>query len=321
MNPLLLSFVLAIALFAPLTGHSSEQPKKSPGLSETALDGIRALQGVNEPKDINKGIALLEKAAEQGDIEAAKILLRSYSNKRSKFYDPAKAEAYLRLVSSGGVKSSGGIAGWQSKVRTNFEVHTIGSGFAVNKAGVFVTNHHVIDQCNEIIVTYRDKHALGSVAAVSERHDLAIVSVNARTDSYLSLRSYSARMGEPVRVAGFPNGILKYSQGVVASIVKDADLNILQISASVSSGNSGGPVVDAAGMIVGVAVAKIAAGEDGEGVLGDDYNFAISVEELIPMLRTHNIAFDSNKRSGKLLDSEIVAELLKRASAQIACLR
>ena len=321
MNSLLFSIVLAFVFFAPSIVLSSDQLPGSSVLSEKALDGIRALQGVNQPKDVNKGIALLEKAAEQGDIEAAKILLRSYSNKKSKFYDPVKAEAYLRLVSRGSIKSSEQITGWQSNVRTNFEPHAIGSGFAVNKAGVFVTNHHVIDQCKQIIITYRDKHAVGTVAAASGRSDLAVVKVNARTDSYLSLRSYPARMGEPVRVAGFPNGILKYSEGVVASIVKGEDFKILQISASVSSGNSCGPVVDAAGMIIGVAVAKLAAGEAGSGVLGDDYNFAVSVEELILILKAHNIGFDSNKRTGKLLDSEFVAELLKRASAQIACLR
>ncbi len=291
--------------------------------------GLLYIQGQSVPQDKKRGLKWLESAAHQGDIVAARLLYRSFSNPKSEFFDLKKAKEFEPLAQLPEPRSTsrprspderGGAADqprWPSENLPRVEAKGRGSGFAVNLSGNFVTNFHVVDGCHVVVVEYQGMRARSKLVALSEDDDLAILEVSGKTANYLPVRNSAGRLGEEVRVAGYPEGVIKISQGIVASVLGDS---LVQVSASVSSGNSGGPVVDRGGAIIGVAVGKIPAGVAKDGVRGDDYNFAVTAKKLKSLLisaKIEHFGIDSVKP----LSSEDAARRLEKISAKILCYR
>ena len=300
--------------------------------------GLRYLQGRGVALDERKGVMWLEIAAKQGDQTSAMMLYRSFSDPKSKFYNKEKAKEIEPLIKperrappdprpepkqeqdnkTHKERSPETQPRWPSENLPRADPKGLGSGFAVNRNGVFVTNFHVVKDCHVVVVEYQSMRARAKLTAVSEQDDLAILEVPGKTESFLALRTGSGRLGESVRVAGYPEGVIKISQGIVASIV---DESTLQMSASISSGNSGGPVVDISGNVIGIAVGKIPAGPQKKGGLrGDDYNFAIISKKLQSLLSNSKIDF-SGTQVVRPLGTEAAAKLLEKSSAMILCYR
>jgi S1-C subfamily serine protease len=302
--------------------------------------GLRYLQGRGVTLDEKKGVMWLEIAAKQGDETSAMMLYRSFSDPKSKFYNKEKAKEIEPLIKPerrassdprpeperkpeqenkmGKERFNETQPRWPSEHLPRADHKSLGSGFAVNRNGVFVTNFHVVKDCHVVVVEYQFMRARAKLTAVSEQDDLAILEVPGKTESFLPLRTGSGRLGESVRVAGYPEGVIKISQGIVASIV---DESVLQISASMSSGNSGGPVIDISGNLIGIAVAKIPAGVQKKGGLrGDDYNFAVISNKLRILLSNSKIDF-SGTQIVRPLGTEAAARLLEKSSAMILCYR
>ncbi|GIV01003.1 MAG: hypothetical protein KatS3mg014_2618 [Actinomycetota bacterium] len=152
-----------------------------------------------------------------------------------------------------------------------------GSGFVVRSrrgGSTLLTNFHVVRDAWEsgTAVTLRqgDRTYRGSVVAVSRAEDLAAISVPVRLPR-LELARHAPRAGEPVVVVGSPLGL---EHTVVTGVVSGQRERYLQISAPLSPGDSGAPVLDASGRVVGVAVSKVV-GVDVEGI-----SFAIPVETV-----------------------------------------
>lgn len=153
-----------------------------------------------------------------------------------------------------------------------------GSGFVVRGKGgrsLVVTNFHVVsDQWlagqSSVALRQADQTFFGNILRVSEAADLAVISVPQRFPS-LQLADTSPVPGDTVLVIGSPLGL----EGTVTTgVVSALRGSYLQFSAPISPGNSGGPVVNEAGEVVGVATEKFV----GPGVEG--LSFAVSVETL-----------------------------------------
>lgn len=152
-----------------------------------------------------------------------------------------------------------------------------GSGFVVRSrpgASTVLTNYHVVGDAWEagVPVTLRqgDRSYQGSVVAVSRAEDLALVSVPTRLPR-LALARLPPQPGDAVVVVGAPLGL---EHTVVTGVVSGQRERHLQISAPLSPGASGAPVLDASARVVGVAVSKIV-GVEVEGI-----SFAIPVETV-----------------------------------------
>jgi len=323
------------AYASKLTAIELEQRAKEDPLAARDL-GLRYLQGRGVVLDKKKGVMWLEFAAKQGDQISARMLYRSFSDPKSEFYNKEKAKEIEPLVKAPQdprpepeqkpeqqsrvpkERSPETQPRWPSENLPRTEPKGLGSGFAVNRKGVFATNFHVVEGCHVVVVEYQAMRARAKLTAVSEQDDLAILEVPGKTEAFLALRTGAGRLGESVRVAGYPERVIKISQGIVASIV---DESILQISASISSGNSGGPVVDISGNVIGIAVGKIPAGVQKKGGLrGDDYNFAIISNKLRSLLSNSKIDF-SGTQVVRPLSTEAAAKLLEKSSAMILCYR
>jgi putative serine protease PepD len=152
-----------------------------------------------------------------------------------------------------------------------------GSGFVVSSRpgrSSVLTNLHVVRDSWElgssVVLRQGDRTYEGSVTAVSQAEDLAVISVATRLPA-LDLAHREPRPGEEVVVVGAPLGL---EHTVVTGVVSGHRERYLQISAPLSPGDSGAPVLDASGRVVGVAVSKIV-GVDVEGI-----SFAIPVETI-----------------------------------------
>lgn len=155
-----------------------------------------------------------------------------------------------------------------------------GSGFFVRR-DVVVTNYHVIAEATRGVAKIVGKDAaypIAGVVAASEALDLALVKISGANAPALPLGSDSeVAVGDDVYVAGSPRGLEgTFSQGIVSATRRTKERRLLQITAAISPGSSGGPVLNSKGAVIGVAVASL---RDSQNL-----NFAVAVGEVHHLL-------------------------------------
>ena len=298
--------------------------------------GFLFLRGTGVQKNILMGLEYLEKAAALGDKQILNFLIKSYSKKSSQFYNPKKLKLLLALrdQESGSILKSlprdkNHFLGWKNESIDANQITTTGSGFAINGKGIFLTNDHVVGDCRKVIIGYNGYTSFARVIKKNKKYDLAVLKVSGSTPYYLSFSRHAGIIGQEVLAAGFPQQMFKLSEGIIASIIKERfllpGLEWIQISASVSSGNSGGPVIDKNGRLLGVATLKgasgvVSLGDGGEMVRGDDYDFAVSNSTMKRFLDKSKIRYKvSDKQSTKTLNTIKLAEFLGKTSCIVLC--
>ena len=156
-------------------------------------------------------------------------------------------------------------------------VESLGTGFIIRKDGWIATNLHVVAGAEDLIVATPDRHEypVVEVLAIDEARDLAIVRVEAKDLTPLVLGdSEAVHAGDSVVAIGHPLGLEDtVSNGLVSAVrVLDPTLTVLQISAPIAPGSSGGPLFSDRGEVIGVATAFISQAQN--------LNFGIPVQYL-----------------------------------------
>ena len=201
-----------------------------------------------------------------------------------------------------------------------------GTAFAV-APGLLVTNQHVVDGCASVEVVASDGRRTGAVVDADALIDLALIRVTALKGATARLRSpRNVRLGEAVMVFGFPlSGSLSsggnFTSGLVSALrgLRDAAGEI-QITAPVQPGNSGGPVLDASGLVVGVVQAKLDALRTAikTGDIPQNVNFAVSLDVLAEFLAKNKVNV-RDAAPAKPLDTASVAELAQSFTYRVEC--
>lgn len=159
----------------------------------------------------------------------------------------------------------------------------MGSGFAAMRPGRIVTNLHVIAGATKIeaFLTDGERLEVQGVLGWDTVNDLALVKIEEGLPM-LTLSAGPAQVGEPVVVIGNPLGFAAtVSDGLVSGLRADASSQLVQISAPIAPGSSGGPVIGSHGDVVGVAVATIRGGQNLNFAIPANYAAAlIAGEEL-----------------------------------------
>jgi len=201
-----------------------------------------------------------------------------------------------------------------------------GTGFFVSDSGHVLTNHHVIDSCTVLKVsTVSGQEATARIIAKDKTNDLAILKTTLSPAVVPALRP-QARLGEAVYVFGFPlSGILatsgNFTSGSITAVsgIGD-DTRLVQISAPVQPGNSGGPLLDKFGNVVGVIVSKLnalnvaAATQD----IPQNVNFAIKTAIAANFLESSN-AMPADAPRSRELAPEAIADLAKLFTVRVNC--
>ena len=153
--------------------------------------------------------------------------------------------------------------------KREFRSQSLGSGFIINKEGFIITNNHVVENAEEIIVKLSNgKEYAAEIIGTDPRTDLALVKIEEDADlPIIPLADSDAiRIGDWVVAIGNPFGL---SHTVTAGIVSAKGRvigmgpydNFIQTDASINPGNSGGPLLNIAGEVVGINTAIIASGQ------------------------------------------------------------
>lgn len=192
-----------------------------------------------------------------------------------------------------------------------------GTGFVVSANGHIVTNNHVIDGCVGDIKGNLTGEAAITLRVVSSdaNNDLALLQAPSTTifKDFVRIRDRSIRSGDSVVAIGFPyHGMLTSDFTVTTGIVSSLsgmrnDTRFLQISAPVQPGNSGGPLFDATGQVVGVVTRKIDALRIAvaTGNIPENINFAIKTGVLRDFLDNSVVPYQTAEPKGELKTTDI----------------
>ena len=164
-------------------------------------------------------------------------------------------------------------------------VSSLGTGFYIDDSGTVVTNYHVIQDCSNAYVTTSDggTYEVKNVLGYSEELDIALLATT-KSNSTAVETCTSVTTGETVYVLGSSLGLTgTFSEGLVSTAARTVgDVPYIQISAPISHGNSGGPVVNAMGQVVGIASAGF---EEGQNL-----NLALPITVLKQISTEHPIS-------------------------------
>ena len=153
---------------------------------------------------------------------------------------------------------------------------SLGSGFIIKKEGIVVTNNHVIANAEDIIVRIGDKEYKAEVLGSDPYADVAVLKIkNAKTD-FTTVEfgdSDKARVGDWVVAIGNPFGLGgTVTSGIISARNRDINLtrydDFIQTDASINQGNSGGPLFNLNGEVIGINTAIIAPGQAGSIGIG-----------------------------------------------------
>jgi serine protease Do len=202
-----------------------------------------------------------------------------------------------------------------------------GTGFFVSQHGHILTNAHVVDSCSSIKVKADNGDIVqGSVLAQDKANDLAVLRTSLKPAKVAAFR-IGIRLGESVAAFGYPLTMLLSSSGnftlgnvTALSGLRD-DSRYLQISAPVQPGNSGGPLIDEKGNVVGVVSAKLNALNVMVATNGDipqNVNFAIKGTLAASFLESNRVPLEQGG-GAQVIPSADLADQAKLMSVLIRC--
>jgi S1-C subfamily serine protease len=210
------------------------------------------------------------------------------------------------------------------------ETSTVGSGFVVSAAGMVLTNAHVVSGCEAIrVTTARGERRTASLAAADPQSDLALLSSSGGFSSVAAFRAgRPLRLAEEIVALGYPlHGLLasgvNVSTGTVSALAGIAnDSAKVQISAPVQPGNSGGPVLDLSGALVGIVVAKLDAIKMAKAIgdIPQNVNFAIKADVARLFLEAQGVSLQSAP-AGPPRKKEDVAAMGREFTVLVECLK
>ena len=179
---------------------------------------------------------------------------------------------------------------------------SLGSGFFVRN-GQVATNLHVVKGASRgyaKLVDQKTKYDIEGITAVDAERDLVILKISVPRAQVISLGdSDTVQIGSPVYAVGNPRGLEgTFSQGIISSIRKVGTDKILQLTAPISPGSSGGPVLNDKGQVIGVSVATFRGGQN--------LNFAIPSNYLKKLMErigpTKPLKSETAKSKRSILD-------------------
>jgi hypothetical protein len=206
-----------------------------------------------------------------------------------------------------------------------------GSGFLITEQGHIITSNHVIQGCTSVIVQANGgKQQPAKVLAVDQENDLALLRADIAGQSYFTFRlDQRIKLGEGVNVVGFPlHGIAASSVSLTTGTISALagigdDTRMIQFTAPVQPGNSGGPLLDQRGNVIGIVTSKLSAAWAAKAIgdIPQNVNFAIRDSVLKTFLDSHSVEYKADSPSASTLQTTEIAERAQRGVVFVQCLR
>ncbi|GEM_PF-5386876 len=168
------------------------------------------------------------------------------------------------------------------------------TAFVVSNQGHVITCAHVIEGAVKVTLRFGDEVHEAKILAMDEADDLALLQIDSGSRNSLSLAATGkVQLAQDVRVVGYPlsdvlGNSIKVTRGTVAGFIGTASDRRFQLDAPINSGNSGGPVVNDFGQVIGVASAKLAGNEI------SNVGFAVPVAKVVEFLKQQQVVLDTS---------------------------
>lgn len=169
-----------------------------------------------------------------------------------------------------------------------------GSGFVITEDGYILTNYHVINGASAITVAFSDGTTYpATVIGGEEDNDIAVIKIEAEGLTPVVLGSSSDMLvGEQVTTIGNPLGELTFSQttGIISALDRSitmtdgSKMNVLQTDCAINSGNSGGPLFNNHGEVIGIVCAKYSSSAYSSSASVEGLGFAIPMDDVADMV-------------------------------------
>jgi len=157
-----------------------------------------------------------------------------------------------------------------------------GTGFIISKEGIIATNYHVLAGAYNAEVKLADGRKYNKISLVTANSDkdIAVIKIDARGLPVLALGdSEKVAVGEEVVTIGNPLGLeMTTSTGIISALREERGSKYIQITAPVSPGSSGGPLLNKKGSVIGIVTSQV------PPIFGQNLNFAIPINYLIDLL-------------------------------------
>ena len=165
----------------------------------------------------------------------------------------------------------------------------LGSGFVIDKAGHILTNFHVVEGAREVFINFTgDDRYKAKIVGTDPSTDLAVLQIDAQSRALTPLplgNSDELQVGAPVVAIGNPFGLDRTeTAGIVSALQREIQApngftidKVIQTDAAINKGNSGGPLLDANGKVIGIN-SQIETGDSGTGNVG--IGFAVPINTV-----------------------------------------
>lgn len=165
-----------------------------------------------------------------------------------------------------------------------------GTGIIISHDGYIITNAHVVEDAQKVvIVDYMMNEYEAEIIGADTQTDIAVLKIEATETVLVPCEfgvSGNLRIGELAVAIGNPLGFELYgtmTSGIISGLnrtitIGDNEMTLIQTNASINSGNSGGPLINAYGMVIGITSAKVAS------TYGEGLGFAIPIDEALPIV-------------------------------------
>jgi S1-C subfamily serine protease len=201
-----------------------------------------------------------------------------------------------------------------------------GSGFIVSEEGHIISNEHVVGICKKVVTYKNGKEIELPVIATDYQNDLGLVKLETNNRNYLRIKTSGAELGEEIIVFGYPlsdtlSAGVKLTKGIVSSLTgMNNNTTHIQIDAAIQPGNSGGPVINSNGEVIGVAVGALDKMYmmENQDIVPENVNFAISSLNLTAFLKANNVPITYSEVL-KEYDTKQLARIGSLSSIQLFC--
>lgn len=197
---------------------------------------------------------------------------------------------------------------------------SMGTGFFIGTGGQVLTSRHVVKGCAKIRVRYGDRAAFATHRIADRANDLAVVETRFVPATVATFRTgRGIRPGDSVVAIGFPLRRVLAHEAIVTTGTVSAlagprnNRSLMQITAPVQKGNSGGPVLDLSGNVVGIVVSKLDALKIARktGDLPQNVNFAVNASAARIFLDAEGIKYRIGTATKSLSAAEVAARARK----------
>lgn len=290
------------------------------------LLGVMYSRGEGVEQDYKTAVKWFTKAASQGSPKAQLVLGACYWNGQGVAIDHAESLKWMSLASMNGEKDAKPLKDEMCAKMTDAEIteaqkrinkiknikgylaekpaglkngntekaEYTATGFFIASDGYILTAYHAVGKSENIKVIYNKQQYQAKIIAQNQSLDIALLKIDANDCSYLSLSSEPAQTGDWVFTMGYPQVSLqgsepKFTEGSISSLSGSADNpNFFQISVPVQPGNSGGPLINKNGQVIGLIVARLndISALLTTGAVPQNVNYALKSSYILNFLNT-----------------------------------